>query len=121
MFQVTLTIASHLTALSNMPEQQVTSLPGGLKRVVFQPTAVKMSSYLLAFAVGEFDFVAGTTKNGVPVRCFAPAGRAERAAFALDTAIKTLDLYDDYFDFKYCLPKLDLIALPEFAGVGGPD
>lgn len=51
-FSVTMTIPAHLCALSNMPELSVTHLSGKLKKVVFDKTP-KMSTYLLAFAVGK--------------------------------------------------------------------
>ena len=104
-FSVTLVISSHLTALSNMPELSCTHLPstGGqmLKKVVFD-TSPKMSTYLLAWAVGEFDFVQGTTKGGVMLRVFSPPGRALQGKFALDVGIRSLDFYDQFFKVKIC-------------------
>jgi aminopeptidase N len=52
-FSVTLIIPAHLTALSNMPELSTTHLPGNKKKVLFD-TSPKMSTYLLAWAVGQF-------------------------------------------------------------------
>ena len=95
-FTVTMIIPSHLTALSNMPEDYSTFLPGGKKKVHFQKSP-KMSTYLLAFAVGEFDFIQGVTKNKVQIRVFSPPGRAKEGRFALDVAIKALEFYDDFF------------------------
>ena len=45
-----------------------------------------MSTYLLAFIVGEFDFIEATDANGVLVRVFTPVGKAERGRFALDVS-----------------------------------
>lgn len=39
-----------------MPEVECTHLPGGKKLVKFLPTPL-MSTYILAFCVGEFDYV----------------------------------------------------------------
>lgn len=113
-FSVTLVVDSHLTALSNMPELSVTHLKGGQKRVVFEATP-KMSTYLLAWAVGSFDFVQGVTNNGVLVRVFSPPGRAAQGNFALNMGKKSLDFYDDYFKIPYPLPKLDMLCCTEFA------
>jgi puromycin-sensitive aminopeptidase len=74
-----------------------------------------MSTYLLAWAIGEFDFVSGVTKNGVAIRVFAPPGRAQNCQFALDCGIKALDFYDEFFQVHYPLPKLDMISITEFA------
>jgi puromycin-sensitive aminopeptidase len=103
-FGVTLIIPSHLTALSNMPEVSTTHVAaaGGamLKKVVFD-VSPKMSTYLLAWAVGEFDFVQGVTKGGVMLRVFSPPGRASQGKFALDVGIRSLDFYDQYFNVSF--------------------
>jgi puromycin-sensitive aminopeptidase len=117
-FGLTLIVPAHLSALSNMPELSTTHVSGPnggmLKKVVFQTTP-KMSTYLLAWAVGEFDFVAGTTKHGVQIRVFSPPGRAAQGNFALDVGIRALDFFDDFFNVPYPLPKLDMICITEFA------
>jgi aminopeptidase N len=106
-FSVTLIVPAHLTALSNMPEISSTHVPapaahhgtnGGrqLKKVVFD-VSPKMSTYLLAWAVGEFDCVQGVTKNGVTIRVLSPPGRGPQGRFALDAGIRSLDFYDQYF------------------------
>lgn len=105
-FSVTITIPSNLTALSNMPESSVTHLSGGKKRIVFE-TSPKMSTYLLAWAVGEFDVVRAVTKHGVKINIYSPPGRAEQGRFALDAGVRALDFYDDFFGVPYPLPKLD--------------
>ena len=46
---------------------------------------------------------------------FTPPTKAKLGTFALDVAVKSLDLYDDFFGKPYPLPKLDMIAIPEFA------
>lgn len=75
-----------------------------------------MSSYLLAFCIGEFDYVQGATKEGrVGVRVYTPPGKSHLGTFALEVAEKTLDLYDSFFQERYPLPKLDMVAIPEFA------
>lgn len=83
-----------------MPELCTTHLPGfngdQLKKVIFD-TSPKMSTYLLAWAVGEFDFVQGVTKGGVMLRVFSPPGRGPQGKFALDVGIRSLDFYDEYF------------------------
>ncbi len=117
-FAVTLVIPAHLTALSNMPEVSCQHLPGAsgsmLKKVAFE-TSPRMSTYLLAWAVGEFDFVQATSKGGVQIRVYSPPGRAQQGTFALNVAVQALDLYDDFFKLPYPLPKLDMLCVTEFA------
>lgn len=74
----------------------------------------KMSTYLLAFIIGEFDFVQTTTKRGTLVRALTPIGQSNRGQFALETAKRALELYEDWFKLNYPLPKLDMIAISEF-------
>lgn len=111
---MTLTIPSHLTALSNMPELETLHLSSGKKLVQFSTSPI-MSTYLLAFVVGEFDFVEGLTDHGVKIRVYTPPGKAAQGKFSLECGRRALDLYDDFFGVKYPLPKLDMIAIPEFA------
>lgn len=114
-FGVSLIVPAHLTALSNMPELTSTLLPDGKsKKVTFMDTPI-MSTYLLAICVGEFDFVQAISEHGVIIRVFTPPGKSEQGKFSLDCATKTLDMYDDFFKVPYPLPKLDMIAIPEFA------
>lgn len=113
-FEVAITVPANLTALSNMPETEVRHVAGYKKRVHFA-VSPKMSTYLLAWAIGEFDFVQGVTKNGVQLRVFSPPGRAAQGKFALDAGIRALDYYDDFFQVPYPLPKMDMICVTEFA------
>jgi len=112
-FDVTLQIPKHMTAISNTIETDIAEHKGGYKVVKFAPSP-KMSTYLLAFIVGEFEYIETKSKHGVVVRVFTTPGKKEQAQFALEAAAKVLDYYDDYFDIPYPLPILDLIAVPDF-------
>lgn len=113
-FDVTLMVPSHTVAISNTIESNVWEHESGYRVVEFEPTP-KMSTYLLAFIVGEFEYIEGRTNNGVLVRVFTTPGKKDQAKFALDVAIKSLEFYEDYFKIPYPLPVLDLIAIPDFA------
>jgi puromycin-sensitive aminopeptidase len=112
-FELTLVVPKNLTALSNTNavSEKVT---GETKEIRFATTP-KMSSYLFAFCVGEFDHIEGKTTEGVKVGVYGVPGQGNQLQFALDTAIDTLAFYNDYFGIPYPLPKLDMIALPDFA------
>ena len=60
-------------------------MEGGLKRVTFAQTPI-MSSYLLAFVVGEFDYVEAKDSNGVLIGVYTPVGKANLGQFALDVS-----------------------------------
>lgn len=111
-FSATLIVPKELTAISNMPIKKETPL-GLTKRVEFEKTPI-MSTYLLAFLIGEFEGIEKKTKNNILVRVFTTPGKKEQGRFALDVAVKSLDYYNDYFGIPYPLPKLDLIAIPDF-------
>ncbi len=113
-FAVTLVVPEDRVAVSNMPPTRVETGDDGLKTVRFADTPV-MSTYLLAFVVGEFDYVETETAEGVTVRVYTPVGRREQGRFALDVAARTLSFFDEYFGIAYPLPKMDLLAIPDFA------
>ncbi|KAL7428645.1 hypothetical protein ACHAXM_001361 [Skeletonema potamos] len=114
-FGVTLIVPKELDAFSNMPELSHKTLEGGKKKeLTFLDTPI-MSTYLLAFVVGEFDYVQAQTAHGVLVRVYTPPGKSDAGVFALHCATKSLDAYDDFFGIPYPLPKLDMVAIPEFA------
>lgn len=115
-FLVTLVVPPHLECFSNMPESKRVTLSADLVEISFLESP-KMSTYLLAFCVGEFDFVQAMTKGGVLVKVYAPRGRSASCTYALDTAVRALDAYDDFFGIKYPLPKLDMVAIPEFVSL----
>ena len=114
-FEVTMLVPKGRIAISNMPPTSEEALPDGRKRVRFAPSPI-MSTYLLAFAVGEFDSIEGKTEQGMPVRVFTTPGRSELGRFALETAIRGLKFFGDYYGIPYdkALPKLDLLAIPDF-------
>ncbi|MBI2022577.1 hypothetical protein HYS97_01875, partial [Candidatus Daviesbacteria bacterium] len=113
-FDVTLMIPANTIAISNTIEKNVWEHESGYKVVEFEPTP-KMSTYLLAFIVGDLEYIEGKTKRGVLVRVFTTPGKKEQGRFALNTAIKMLEFYEEYFKIPYPLPVSDLIAIPDFA------
>ena len=113
-FTCSLRVPTHMTALSNMPEALSRDEGDGTKTVAFMESP-KMSTYLLAFVVGEFDHVSALTQNGVLIRAFCPPGKPHLGRFALRCAVAALDEYDRTFEIPYPLPKSDMVAIPEFA------
>lgn len=118
-YTITLVADKHHTCLSNMDpasEKEVNSKVTGRKRkaVKFNKTPL-MSTYLLAFIIGELNCI--ETKNfRVPVRVFAtPDKDIEHGRFSLDLAAKTLEFYEKTFDSPFPLPKMDMVAIPDFS------
>lgn len=96
-------------ALSNMSVQSEI-VKENLKTVKFNRTPI-MSTYLVAFVVGEYDFIETKSEDGVKVRVYATAGKTEQGRFALEMTGKALDFYRKYFKIAYPLDKVDLIAI----------
>jgi aminopeptidase N len=119
-FEFEVEIPEDLVALSNMPEKGTRKgSKDGLKVVSFEKTP-PMSTYLAAWAIGDFEYVEAHTErqyNGknIPVRVYTTRGLKEQGRFALDHAHKILDYFSDIFDIEYPLPKSDLLAVHEFA------
>ena len=113
-FSVQLTVDSAYDVLSNMPISCKHMISPSKKVVTFMDTPI-MSTYLLAICVGEFDMVQTTTSHGVIVSVYTPPGKSHMGEYALRTASLALSAYDDFFQVPYPLPKLDMIAIPEFA------
>ena len=118
-FDITLVADAHMTCLSNMDvtaEADVDSALAGRKKkaVTFRRTPL-MSTYLLAFIVGELDHIE-TKQFRVPVRVYAPKGSdMEHGRFSLELAAKTLAFYEKTFDSPFPLPKMDMVAIPDFS------
>lgn len=113
-FDLALTTETGVTALSNMPVKFQREENGQL--VTAFETSPRMSSYLLAWVVGELHKRTATTTGDVEVNVWAtPAQSAASLDFALDIATRTIDFFDDYFGVPYPLPKSDHVALPDFS------
>lgn len=113
-FDVTLTTETDLTVLGNMPVK-TQSIQNDQLVTAFETTP-RMSTYLLAWVVGEMHSKTATTSGGVEVNVWAtPAQKPDSLDFALDIATRTIDFYDEYFDTPYPLPKSDHVALPDFS------
>lgn len=112
-FEVTLTIPEHLVGVSNMPVAR-TVRNDGSKTIRFQESP-RMSTYLVAFVVGDLGSVEATSDDGTLVRVFTTRGKEEQGRFALENSVKLLAYFNEYFGIPYPLPKMDHIAVPDFA------
>ena len=113
-FNLTLIIHSNLTAISNMPIEKTKNLNDKETQVKFQETPI-MSTYLLFFAIGKIKSKQLKTNNNILIRVWATNEQERFSDFALKTSEKLLDYFESYFGTKYPLPKLDHIAIPDFA------
>ena len=111
-FDICMDIDTNLVAISNGAIKEETRLEKGKKRVAFEKTP-KMSTYLVFFGVGEFEF---TRDDEDPrVRVATLPGMKPYATFGLEFGRKSLAFSENYYGIPYPLPKMDLIAIPDFA------
>ena len=109
-FRLSATVDASLMAVGNMPVERTEAQGQGQVHVTFAPTP-RMSSYLLFFALGDFERVHREV-DGVDLGVIVKRGDTAQAGYALDAAAHLLPFYDDYFGTRYPLPKLDLVAAP---------
>ena len=113
-YDLTLITRPGITVLGNMSVKSEEE-NGDSLTTTFEKTP-RMSSYLLAFVIGELHKKTARTKSGVEVSVWAtPAQNENTLDFALDIATRSIDFYDEYFGVKYPLPKSDHVALPDFS------
>ncbi len=112
-FDIQTTVDKGMVAISN--QKILSDAPGpGDQHTVRFATTPKMSSYLVALVVGNFEYVEGEA-DGIPIRVYATAGKKEMGQFALEAATQIMKYYNHYFTIKYPYGKLDLVALPDFS------
>ncbi len=111
-FKVSLTFPEHMIGISNMPVESETII-NNRKSIVFAQTP-SMSTYLLYMGVGNFDFIE-QIRDGRAIRVYGVNGKSAQGTFALRFAADALHFFENYTKVPYPLPKLDLLAIPDFA------
>jgi alanyl aminopeptidase len=116
-WQLTLHVPAADSAVSNTPATERTE--GGVKTYTFKETK-PLPSYLVAFAVGPFEYVnAGAAgRNHVPVRIVVPKGRSGEARYAAEVTATILTRLEDYFGIPYPYEKSDEVSVPITGGFG---
>ena len=118
-FTVTLIADKHMTCLANMDVASETEVEsktsGGKRKVVKFNRSPRMSTYLLAFIVGELKSIS-TDSFRLPIKVWmTPEQNLEDGEYSLEVAAKTLAFYEKAFDAPYPLPKMDMVAIPDFS------
>ena len=112
-FDISVIADKGLATISNQKIASDTPGPGDKHTVRFATTA-KMSSYLAALVVGNFEYLEAEA-DGIPIRVYTTTGKKEMGKFALEVAGDILKYYDNYFGIKYPYGKLDLVGIPDFS------
>ncbi|MCV0366871.1 MAG: M1 family metallopeptidase [Nitrosopumilus sp.] len=111
-FEISIIADNKFTAISNMPVKSKKKI--GNKTIYnFEKTPI-VSTYLIYLGVGEFEYLVGKIGK-TQIRVVTTKGNKSKGKFSLELGKKLLTSYEKYFGIKYPLPKLDLIAVPDFA------
>jgi aminopeptidase N len=113
-FTVSATIDTRDTAISNGRMLSDTPGPAPGKHTLTFATTKRMSPYLVALAVGDWECIAGSA-DGIPIRVCGTPNHKPEFAFALESAEFALRYFNRYFSIKYPFEKLDIIAVPDFS------
>jgi len=111
-YRLIVNVNSDLEVISNMPQVRL-ERNGKIKMVEFMETPA-MSSYLLYLGIGPFDFISDRF-DGKELYVASYGNRSKRGKLALEVAKGAIRFYEQYFGIKFALPKMHLIAVPEFA------
>jgi aminopeptidase N len=114
-FSITLILNRGDTAISNGQIASDRPGPGKTKHTLKFSITPKMSSYLVAMAVGDFHCLKGAA-DGTPIRVCATPEKKNQGRYALEAAEHLLHDYDQYLAIRYPFGKLDLVAAPGFSG-----
>jgi puromycin-sensitive aminopeptidase len=112
-FRLTLSVSTEYMAISNTPVASE-KIEDGLKTVCFEET-MKMSTYIVAFVVGEFEKSKAVMVDGIPMQIYAPLGKLALTDFALEIGASALSFFNHYYGIPYPGKKMDMIAVPDFA------
>ncbi|KAK6759651.1 hypothetical protein RB195_021310 [Necator americanus] len=112
-FNISVHHSADMTVLSNMLDKGTTLTKDGWAVTKFRETP-KMSSHMVAICVGHFSSISSISNTGVIVRAFSWTGMEVYADFSLEIMAGTVDYLSNYFNYKFPLKKLDLLALPYF-------
>ena len=113
-FAMSATIDARDTAISNGRLLSDTPGPGAGKHTLKFATTKRMSAYLVALAVGDWECIAGRS-DGIPIRVCGTPDRKHELGFALESAEAALRYFNRYFAIPYPFEKLDIVAVPDFA------
>ena len=113
-FGITLVVPEGLVAISNTALVSETPAGPGKKAVAFADS-IRMSSYLVAFVVGELESTDPVIVGKTPLRVWCVPGKKHLARFALEVGAFSLDFFERYYGLPYPGDKLDLLAIPDFA------
>jgi len=112
-FDLSVTADKGDTAISNGHIIHDEPLPGSARHKLTFSTSPKMSTYLVALAVGDWQCLERTV-DGIPIRVCSEPEKKQYGEFALETAAQSVHFYNQWYGIKYPYGKLDMLAIPDY-------
>ncbi|KAI4892086.1 hypothetical protein NFI96_022387 [Prochilodus magdalenae] len=112
-YKISITHDNKYGALANMPVEKTEIVADQRNKTTFKKS-VKMSTYLVCFAVHQFTYEERISARGVPLRIYVQPSQRHTAVYAANTTKSIFDYFEEYFDMNYSIEKLDQIAIPDF-------
>jgi aminopeptidase N len=101
------------TAISNGRIVKDDPLPGSTRHKITFSTSPKMSTYLVALAIGDWQCLERSV-DGTPIRVCAVPEKKQYGQFALEAAAQSVLFYNQWYGIKYPFGKLDMLAIPDY-------
>ncbi|HEY4678199.1 MAG TPA: M1 family metallopeptidase, partial [Candidatus Angelobacter sp.] len=101
------------TAISNGRIIKDEPLPGFTRHLITFSTSPRMSTYLVALAIGDWQCLERTV-DGTPIRVCAEPDKKQYGQFALEAAAQSVHFYNQWYGIKYPFEKLDMLAIPDY-------
>lgn len=114
-FEIIMAVQSQYHALSNMPVKSKRQISNSNWTEYHFEKSVRMSTYLVAFIVSDFVSISAKTKSGVTVSVWTAPTKAHLGEYALSVGVPILEFYEKTFGIDFPLPKMDMIAIPDFS------
>ncbi|MGP6220308.1 M1 family metallopeptidase [Caldiplasma sukawensis] len=111
-FKITVSVNKDLEIISNMEPEKIEKNKDGVK-YIFEKTP-RMSTYLVYIGIGDFETMK-SNYDGVKLHLSGLRGNLDTSDFPLTIASQSVEFFNKYFGINYVLPKMHLIAVPEFA------
>jgi puromycin-sensitive aminopeptidase len=113
-FAVTLVVPAHRAAVSNTAVASERRAGPGRTAITFADT-IRMSTYLVAFIVGELEATEPVMVGPTPIRVWCVPGKRPLARFGQEVAAFSLAFFERYYGLPYPGDKVDLLGIPDFA------
>ncbi|OXU26579.1 hypothetical protein TSAR_012204 [Trichomalopsis sarcophagae] len=110
-FHLSVDVPQNYNAISNMPVKRITN-----KRTFEFERTPPMSTYLFALVVSEFQSL--SNNNGSHVfKAWSNPDRVDQLSYPLSVLTKAIEFFETHLKVPYALPKLDIVAIPDYIAV----